>query len=217
MADVLAERGWDLILDARGAPALQRAIQELSAKTRVIGLPGDVADESHRRTLLDAVEQLGGVELLINNASVLGPSPLPPLAGYPLDQLEQVYRVNTIAPLALMQLTLPHLRAKRGTIINISSDAAVEPYEGWGGYGSSKAALDHLTATTGVEEPDVRVYAVDPGDMRTDLQQEACPGEDISDRPEPTTVVPALLHLIESRPPSGRYRADALVAAGVGR
>ncbi|MFD2422353.1 SDR family NAD(P)-dependent oxidoreductase [Amycolatopsis pigmentata] len=143
----------------------------------------------------------------MNNASALGPSPQPLLAAYPARELERVYAVNTFAPLALIQLLLPSLRKNHGTVINVSSDAAVEPYGGWGGYGSSKAALDQLTAILAAEEPDLTVYACDPGDMNTDLHQQAFPDEDISDRPSPETVVPALLRLLESDLPSGRYRA----------
>jgi len=143
----------------------------------------------------------------VNNASVLGPSPQPRLADYPLDVLGRVYEINTIAPLAMTQLALPQLRARRGAIVNITSDAAVEPYEGWGGYGSSKAGLEQVGNILAAEEPLVRVYTFDPGDMRTQMHQEAFPGEDISDRPEPETVVPALLHLLRDAPASGRYRA----------
>ena len=145
------------------------------------------------------------------SASILGPSPQPALADYPLDELRRVYEVNVVAPLALVQQALPRLRAD-AAILDITSDAAVEPYEGWGGYGSSKAALDRLTAILGAEHPELRVYAVDPGDMRTQLQQEAFPGEDISDRPAPEDSVPGLLALIEGSLPSDRYRASELVA-----
>jgi NAD(P)-dependent dehydrogenase (short-subunit alcohol dehydrogenase family) len=166
-----------------------------------------VADPDHRRRLLEAVERLGRLDLLVNNASVLGPSPQPCLADYPLDVLRRVYEVNAVAPLALVQAALPLLRrSSHGRIVNVTSDAAVEPYDGWGGYGSSKAALDQLSAVLAAEEHGVRVWAVDPGDLRTRMHQEAFPGEDISDRPEPETVVPALLALIESDRPSGRLR-----------
>lgn len=217
LAQSLATDRWRLIIDARGAPALAEAASELSAATDVLALAGDVADDVHRHRLSDAVDDMGRLDLLVNNASTLGVSPQPHLVDFPLPELEQVYRINVLAPVALTQLLLPRLRASRGTILNISSDAAVEPYAGWGGYGSSKAALDHVSAILAAEEPDVRVYAVDPGDMRTELQQQAFPGEDISDRPEPDSVVPALLHLIERRPPSGRYRAAQLFLAGTGR
>jgi NAD(P)-dependent dehydrogenase (short-subunit alcohol dehydrogenase family) len=176
----------------------------------VVALAGDVADPEHRRALVEAAG--GPVDLLVNNASLLGPSPQPALADYPLDELRRVYEVNVVAPLALVQLARPRLRAG-AAILNITSDAAVEPYDGWGGYGSSKAALDQLTAILGAEHPELRVYAVDPGDMRTQLHQEAFPGEDISDRPAPEVSVPGLLALIESSLPSGRYRAHDLTAA----
>jgi NAD(P)-dependent dehydrogenase (short-subunit alcohol dehydrogenase family) len=154
----------------------------------------------------------GPIDLLVNNASVLGPSPQPPLGAYPLDVLRHVYEVNAVAPLALVQLALPQL-ASDARILNVTSDAAVEPYEGWGGYGSSKAALDQLSAILAAEHPELRVYSVDPGDMRTQLQQEAFPGEDISDRPPPEESVPGLLALIDGELPSGRYLAREL--AGV--
>jgi len=169
-----------------------------------------VTDADHRRALIEAVG--GPIDLIVNNASVLGPSPQPPLNAYPLDVLRDVYEVNVIAPLALVQLAMPIL-APTARILNVTSDAAVEPYEGWGGYGSSKAALDHMSATLATEQPEVRVYAVDPGDMRTHLQQEAFPDEDISDRPLPEESVPGLLALIEGELPSGRYLAREL--AGV--
>jgi NAD(P)-dependent dehydrogenase (short-subunit alcohol dehydrogenase family) len=216
LARGLAEAGWALILDARGEAALRAVAAELAARTRVVAIPGDVADDVHRRELVAAAGRLGRLDLLVNNASRLGPSPQPRLADYPLDEWERVHRVDVLAPLGLVQLALPLLRAGRGTVMNISSDAAVEPYPGWGGYGSAKAALDALTAVLAVEEPDLRVYAVDPGDMRTVMHAEAFPGEDISDRPAPETVVPALLRLIGLRgdsPPSGRYRAAEVAAS----
>jgi NAD(P)-dependent dehydrogenase (short-subunit alcohol dehydrogenase family) len=173
----------------------------------LVALAGDVADEGHRRALLSAAEGLGGLDLLVNNASTLGATPLPALADYPLDALRRAYEVNAIAPVALSQGALPLLhRSKDPKIINVTSDASVEAYEGWGGYGSSKAALDHLSAVLAREDPTVRVWAVDPGDMRTEMHQEAFLGEDISDRPLPETVVPSLVALIESEQPSGRVR-----------
>ncbi|HEX6027072.1 MAG TPA: SDR family oxidoreductase [Solirubrobacter sp.] len=201
LARALDERGWRLVIDAREAGPLHAAAAELS---NAIAIAGDVADAAHRDALVAAA---GDVDVLVNNASVLGPSPQPALDDYPLDVLEHVYRVNVLAPLALIQLARPK------TILNISSDAAVEPYEGWGGYGSSKAALDHISAILAVERHDLRVYAVDPGDMNTRLHQEAFPGEDISDRPPPEVAVPGLLALIEGDHPSGRYRARALAGA----
>jgi NAD(P)-dependent dehydrogenase (short-subunit alcohol dehydrogenase family) len=206
----LARRGWRLVVDARSREDLAAAVAGLGD---VQAIPGDVADPVHRRGLVAAATAEGRVNLLVNNASLLGPSPQPPLAGYPLRALEDVYRVNATAPLALAQLALPALRASRGRILNITSDASVEAYEGWGGYGSSKAALDHLSAVMAREEPDIRVYAVDPGDMNTRMHQEAFPGEDISDRPPPAASVPGLLELIEGDLPSGRYVARALVRA----
>ncbi len=205
----LAERGWTLIVDARNADELSAATSGLAS---VIAIPGDVTDPGHRARLTARASQLGGLDLLLNNASTLGASPLPQLASYPLQELRQVYETNVIAPLALFQLLAEPLTAAGGTIVNVSSDAAVESYPGWGGYGSAKAALDQLTSVLAEEEPRLRCYAFDPGDLRTEMHQLAFPGEDISDRPEPHTVVPALLRLLDERPPSGRYRASDLTA-----
>lgn len=213
LAHGLAARGWALIIDARGAEALKNAADELAAETDIVPLAGDITDSEHRADLADAVAELGRLDLLVNNASYLGPSPQPPLAGYPLNELRRVYEVDVIAPLALTQLLLPELTAAGGIVINISSDAAVEAYEGWGGYGSAKAALDHATAVLAAEHPGLGVYAVDPGDLRTAMHQAAFPDEDISDRPEPETAVPAFLQLLDSRPISGRYKAADLVPA----
>jgi NAD(P)-dependent dehydrogenase (short-subunit alcohol dehydrogenase family) len=207
LARALADRGWALVLDARGAVDLERATRELGAVTEVAAIPGDVADPDHRRALVQAAGDR--VDLLVNNASVLGPSPQPALAHYPLAELERVYRVNVLAPLALVQLVLPRL-PDGGRVVNVTSDAAVQPYEGWGGYGSAKSALDQLTAVLGAEHPSLRIYAVDPGDMRTQMHQEAFPGEDISDRPPAEDSVPGLLALIEEDLPSGRYEAREL-------
>lgn len=212
LAGALADRGWRLVVDGRHAQDLDRAEDALSRHTEVVAVRGDVAEPAHRERLSVAVSAYGRLDALVNNASTLGPSPLPPLAAYPLDELQRVLRVNTVSPLALLQLLLPMLEASRGAVLNVSSDAAVEAYPGWGGYGASKAALDQLTAVLAAENPNVRSYAVDPGDMRTAMHQEAFPGEDITDRPEPETVVPALLTLIEGSLPSGRYRASDLLA-----
>jgi len=206
LARALLARGWLVVVDARRTDRL--AVDLPGA----IVVTGDVTDPIHREALAAAVDALGRLDLLVNNASDLGPSPLPHLAGYPLDALRSVYETNVIAPLALLQLLLPQLRATSGAVLDISSDAAVEAYEGWGGYGSSKAALDHVSAVLAVEEPAIRVYAVDPGDMRTAMHQAAFPGEDICDRPEPESVVPALLRLIAERPAGGRRRAADLRA-----
>jgi NAD(P)-dependent dehydrogenase (short-subunit alcohol dehydrogenase family) len=207
LARALAARGRRLVIDARGEQALETARAELAAMTEVVALAGDITSESHRRALVAAAG--GELDLLVNNAGGLGPSPLPRLEGYPLDRLEELYRVNTIAPLRLIQLVLPVL-SPRAAILNITSDAAVEAYEGWGGYGSSKAALEQLTRVLAAEHPGLRVYSVDPGDMRTRMHQDAFPGEDISDRPPPERSVPGLLALIEGELPSGRYRASEL-------
>jgi NAD(P)-dependent dehydrogenase (short-subunit alcohol dehydrogenase family) len=204
LARSLAARGWRLVVDARTLPA---APFELSG---ALAIEGDVADPAHRQALVEAAGER--IDLLVNNASDLGPSPMPALADYPPEALERVYRVNAVAPLALAQLVLPRM-PEGGRILNVTSDAAVEAYEGWGGYGSSKAALEQLTAILAAEHPALRVYAVDPGDMRTQMHQDAFPGEDISDRPPPEESVPGLLELIEGDLPSGRYAARSL--AGV--
>jgi NAD(P)-dependent dehydrogenase (short-subunit alcohol dehydrogenase family) len=201
----LAARGWRVVIDARTLPALPAGLTG-----DIVAVEGDVADESHRRALVAAAGDR--IDLLVNNASSLGPSPLPLLSEYPLAALEDVYRANALAPLRVIQLAQPAMPA--GTrILNVTSDAAVEAYEGWGGYGSSKAALEQLTRVLAAEQPELRVYAVDPGDMRTRMHQDAFPGEDISDRPPPEESVPGLLALIEGELPSGRYAARELAAA----
>ncbi|MBV9792109.1 MAG: SDR family oxidoreductase [Chloroflexi bacterium] len=209
LARELARRGWNLILDARGAEALEAARAELAQHTQVIALAGDVTDPAHRRALAEASEAAGGLDAIVNNAGMLGPSPQPALLDYPLDVLEQVYRANVIAPLGIIQALRSSLQPG-ARILNITSDAAVEPYEGWGGYGSSKAALEQLSAILAAENSDLRVFSVDPGDMRTQMHQEAFPGEDISDRPLPETSVPGLIALLEGEQPSGRYAARAI-------
>ena len=209
LARELARQGWTLIIDARGAEALEAARVELAAQTQVTAVPGDVTDAGHREALVEAARAAGGLDLLVNNAGILGPSPQPALLDYPLDVLEEVYRANVVAPLALIQAVRGLLKPG-ARVINIISDAAIEAYEGWGGYGSSKAALMQLSNILGAENPDWRVYAVDPGDMRTQMHQDAFPGEDISDRPLPETSVPGLLALITGDLPSGRYAARAL-------
>jgi NAD(P)-dependent dehydrogenase (short-subunit alcohol dehydrogenase family) len=205
----LADRGWTLIIDARNTENLLAAKESLGDKT--IAIPGDVSVADHRTRLIDAAIDAGGLDLLINNASVLGPSPQPNLDNYPLEVLRRVQDVNFMAPLALIQPALPLLRERRGIVVNITSDAAVEAYPGWGGYGSSKAALNQMTNILAAEEPDVAVYSFDPGDMNTQMHQDAFPGEDISDRPPPERSVPPLIALLEGRPPSGAYRASDLL------
>jgi len=206
----LAGRGWRLIVDGRDPVVLARAAHQLESAgaATVIAIPGDVADPAHRRALVEAIGPR--LDLLVNNASLLGPSPQPALAEYPLEDLEAVYRVNVVAPLALIQQTLPMLAAVGGRIVNVTSDAAVEGYEGWGGYGSSKAALEQLSHVLAAEQPNLRIYWVDPGDLRTEMHQAAFPGEDITDRPLPEVAVPGLLELIEGDRPSGRYRAQSI-------
>ena len=202
----LVEREWRLVVDARGAAALERAVADLGG---IVGIAGDVADPEHRRALVESAGDR--IDLLVNNAGALGPSPQPRLAAYPLAELVRVYEVNVFAPLALVQEALPRL-VPDAAILHITSDAAVEPYAGWGGYGSSKAALEQLTAILATEQPQLRVYGVDPGDMRTQTHQEAFPGEDVSHLPLPEASVPGLLALIEGSLPSGRYRARELVS-----
>ena len=202
----LVDRGWRIVVDARDADALAAAWPDAPQDVLI---PGDVADAEHRRALVDAAGE--PIDLLVNNASLLGPSPLPPLQSYALDELRRVYEANVLAPLALVQLALPRF-SEGARIVNVTSDAAFEAYETWGGYGSSKAALAQVTAVLAVEHPELRVYSVDPGDMRTQMQQDAFPGEDISDRPPPEESVPGLLALIEGDLPSGSYRARDLLA-----
>ena len=214
LAAALAARGWQLVIDARNSSALSAVAAELPG---AVAVQGDITDPAHRAALAAEIERLGRLDLLVNNASDLGPSPLPALADFPLDALRRVYETDVLAPLALTQLVLGRLRSGAGAVLNVSSDAALEPYPGWGGYGSAKAALDQLGAVLGAEEPALRVYAVDPGDMRTDMHQAAFPGEDISARPEPETVVPALLRLLDARPASGRYRAADWASAEAAR
>jgi NAD(P)-dependent dehydrogenase (short-subunit alcohol dehydrogenase family) len=210
LARHLAQNGWGLIIDARGIKSLEEARLELSRFTKVTAIPGDITTKSHRKKLAAAAGQLGGIDALINNASYLGPSPQPVLLDYPLDVLEKVYLTNVIAPLAVIQ-TLRSAMRPYACILNVTSDAGVEAYSGWGGYGSSKAALEHLSAILANENPALRIYWVDPGDMRTQMLQEAFPDEDISDRPLPDESVPGLMTLIEGRKPSGRYSANELV------
>jgi NAD(P)-dependent dehydrogenase (short-subunit alcohol dehydrogenase family) len=213
LARRLAQQGWQLIIDARSKEALEAVQTELSVYTKVTAVPGDVTDPDHRQALATAARGLGGLDAVVNNASVLGPSPQPELLDYPLETLEQVYRTNVLAPLAILQALRGELK-EGARIINITSDAGVEAYPGWGGYGSSKAALEQLSAILATENPSWRVYWVDPGDMRTQMHQEAFPGEDISDRSLPEESVPGLVELLTGAHPSGRYAARALTGEG---
>ena len=215
LTTALLDRDWTVVIDARRVADLDATAVALDSP-RLITIPGDVTDPAHRAALIVAAIDAGCLRLLVNNASRLGPSPQPELADYLAADLRAVYEANVHAPLALVQGTLPALAENNGAVVNLTSDAAVEPYRGWGGYGSAKAALDHISAILGVENPNVAVYAFDPGDMRTEMHQAAFPGEDISDRPEPESVVPALLRLLDTRPPAGRYRAADLLPIGVG-
>jgi NAD(P)-dependent dehydrogenase (short-subunit alcohol dehydrogenase family) len=207
----LAHRGWALVIDARGGAHLESVVGELGGATEVRAVPGDVWDERHRSELIRMAEELGGLDLLMNNASTLGLSPRPLLADYQIDELARVYEVNALAPLALFQRALPLLRGSAGRVINVTSDAAIEGYPGWGGYGSSKAALEQVSHVLAAEHAELRIYWVDPGDMNTQMQQDAFPGEDVSDRLPPEASVPGILRLIEEDLPSGRYLARDLV------
>lgn len=211
LAEGLVDTGWRVVIDGRDARALTSAAQLLGPSATAVA--GDVTDPAHRAALIAAAEARGGVDLLVNNAGILGPSPQPPLAEYPLDALRAVYEVNVLAPIALAQAALPGLRARGGALVNVTSDAAVEAYEGWAGYGSAKAAVEQASNILAAEEPGVRVWWVDPGDLRTRMHQEAFPGEDIGDRPEPATAVPGFLRLLKTRPASGRVRLAELLAA----
>jgi NAD(P)-dependent dehydrogenase (short-subunit alcohol dehydrogenase family) len=223
LAGGLVRAGWSLVIDARDGAALSGAAEKLKASARpgvvVTAIAGDITDPAHRARLIEAAGARGDLELVVNNASTLGPSPLPPLAGYPLEALRTAMETNLVGPLALIQAAAPLLAAIDGRprIVNITSDASVEAYPGWGGYGATKAALDHLGAVLAVEQPGWQVWSVDPGDLRTRMHQDAFPGEDISDRPEPATVVPAFLALVESDRPSGRVRLAELIPARSGQ
>ena len=234
LTTALVSRGWHVVITARGEQRLNSVTEELRSSEnppgldkppttpKVTALAGDIADPAHRARLVAAIGETGHLDLLVNNASTLGPtpggrSPLSRLGALSADDLTEVLSVNVIAPFALTAALLPALDRARGIVIDISSDAAVEHYPDWGSYGASKAALDHLTLTFGVENLDIACYAIDPGDMRTEMQQSAFPGEDISDRRSPDEVVPELLELIATRPPSGRYRATDLHGAGTVR
>jgi NAD(P)-dependent dehydrogenase (short-subunit alcohol dehydrogenase family) len=212
VASRLVDAGWDVVIDARHADALVHAATALGKAAHPIA--GDVTNSAHRRALVGVARQLGGLDLLVNNAGTLGPSPLPMVRDLEPRALVRAFQENVEAPLSLIQVALPLLEQRRGTIVNVTSDAADEAYEGWGGYGATKAALEQLSKVLAVEEKVVRVYAFDPGDLRTDMHQAAFPGEDISDRPLPEEVAPALLRLVERRPPSGRYRAVQFMGAG---
>jgi NAD(P)-dependent dehydrogenase (short-subunit alcohol dehydrogenase family) len=233
LARGLAAMGWSLVIDARDGQALHAAAASIrdtagTADITVTALPGDITDPAHREALLAAAEDLGsgrvyengvtenlgGPDLLVNNAGTLGASPLPALADYPVAELRDAFEVNVLAPVALTQLMLPALRRRGGAVLSITSDAAVEPYAGWGGYGAAKAALEQACNVLAAEENAVRVWWVDPGDLRTRMHQAAFPGEDISDRPLPESVLPAFMRLVSERPPSGRYRAAELMPSG---
>jgi NAD(P)-dependent dehydrogenase (short-subunit alcohol dehydrogenase family) len=209
LARTLANKGWQLIINAQGGEALEQARLELAQITKVIAIAGNIGDAAHRQDLAQAAQQLGGLDALINNAGILGLSPQPSLLDYPLAKLHEVYFTNVVAQLGVIQALRAHFKAG-ARIINVTSDAGVVAYEGWGGYGSAKAALEQLSAILAVENPHWRVYWADPGDMRTQMHQEAFPGEDISDRPLPEESVSGFLELLEGDLPGGRYQARAL-------
>lgn len=220
LADALAASGYSLVIDARDGLALEASAAAIRARhdlplRSVLAIPGDITDLAHRAALAAAATELGGVSLLVNNAGTLGASPLPAMADYPIGELRTTFEINVVAPLALTQLLLPDLRGLGGAVLTVTSDAAVEAYAGWGGYGAAKAALEQACNVLAAEEPAVRVWRVDPGDLRTRMHQQAFPGEDISDRPLPETVVPAFVRLITERMPSGRYRAAELMPTAV--
>ena len=210
LTSALVADGWSVVVDARSGDDLVAATSDLPGPGRVTAIPGDVSDPQHRQQLVNAAAEQGQLRLVVNSASYLGPSPQPLLADYPLDTLRQVYEVNVVAPLALIQLLTPLMAKEGGVIINITSDAGVEGYAGWGGYGSSKAALEQMSRVLAAEQPQLRIYWVDPGDMNTRMQQEAFPGEDVSDRPPPEESVPGLLELAKGERPSGRYQARSV-------
>jgi NAD(P)-dependent dehydrogenase (short-subunit alcohol dehydrogenase family) len=212
LSETLAREGWTLVVDARRADRLDDALSKLRAFTDVTGVVGDVTDALHRSELVAAARRWGPVRLLVNNASTLGGSPLPALGEITPEAFRRTLDVNLVAPVALIQEFSATL-APGATIVNITSDAAVEPYPGWGGYGASKAALEHASRILAVERPDLRVLVVDPGDMRTEMHRDAFPGEDISDRPEPAESVPGIMALVDGDQPSGRYEARTLVPA----
>jgi NAD(P)-dependent dehydrogenase (short-subunit alcohol dehydrogenase family) len=214
LAHRLAADGWDLVIDARHPEDLEAARAEVDAAGpgRVVAVPGDIADPDHVAELVAEAAGGGRFGLLVNNAGTLGPTPLPRVADLRPDDLEWTLRANVVAQLRLIQAALPHLRREAGAIVDVTSDAAVEGYEGWGAYGASKAAFEQLSRVLAAEEPDVRVWWVDPGDMNTRMHQDAFPGEDISDRPSATSRVAGIFRLVEERPPSGRYRVEDLLA-----
>ena len=220
LADALAAAGYIVIVDARDALALDASAAAIRSRhdlprRSIVAIPGDIADPAHRADLAAAGAELGGVSLLVNNAGTLGATPLPALADYPIGELRAALEVNVVAPLALTQLLLPDLRSRGGAVLTVTSDAAIEAYAGWGGYGAAKAALEQATNVLAAEEPAIRAWRVDPGDMRTQMHQDAFPGEDISDRAEPEAIVPGFLRLIGERMPSGRYRAAELMPSAV--
>lgn len=210
LARALAKRGWNLIITARDKEQLTKVRNELAQVTHVAALAGDVTDAGHRDKLATLARGHSGLDALINNAGALGPSPQPALIRYPLDTLRDVFNTNVVAPLGIIQALRADLKPG-ARVINVTSDAGITAYPGWGGYGATKAALDHLSAILSVEDPDLTVYWVDPGDMRTDMHQAAYPGDDISDRPLPEERVPGFIALLESDLPSGRYIASELI------
>jgi NAD(P)-dependent dehydrogenase (short-subunit alcohol dehydrogenase family) len=214
LARGLAGRGWNLVLTSRDAERLRSVRDELATRTHVAAIAGDVTNPTHRAALAVLARGHAGLDAVINNAGALGPSPQPALLDYPLDVLSAVFDANVTAPLGVLQAVRSELKPG-ARIINVTSDAGVNPYPGWGGYGASKAGLEQLSAVLSTENPSLRVYWVDPGDLRTDMHQAAFPGEDISDRPLPEVRVPAFITLLEGDLASGRYIAAELGPAAV--
>jgi NAD(P)-dependent dehydrogenase (short-subunit alcohol dehydrogenase family) len=217
LTTALAADGWYIVVDARHRAGLDELLAGIPDSDGVVAIAGDVGDPAHRSALIAAADRFGRLDALINNASTLGPTPLSPLAAADLTRLAEVFQINTFAPIELANGLLHLLSPSHGAVLNVSSDAGAAHYETWGLYGASKAALDHLTLTFAAESAETNWYAVDPGDMRTQMQQQAFPGDDISDRAQPASVVPAFIRILEERPPSGRYRAVDLMTAGAAR
>ncbi len=213
VSEALVAAGWGVVGDARDAAVLKTSAEELGPSFQPVA--GDITDPAHLASLVTIATEQGNLRLVVNNAGSLGPTPLPSLASLAVEDLQSLFATNVAAPLQLIQLALPLLRVNGGTIINVTSDAVPQHYEGWGAYGASKAALEKISGVVATEVPEVRVYELDPGDMRTDMQQAAFPGEDISDRPEPVLSAPAVLRLVDSDAPSGRYKAVDLINPGL--
>jgi NAD(P)-dependent dehydrogenase (short-subunit alcohol dehydrogenase family) len=213
VARAYARLSLRLIVTARGAAALDEVTTELRQLTGVLALPGDVANAAHAERLVRlGLARFGHIDVLINNASELGPSPMPELVSLPVDEFERVLGTNVVAPLRLVQLVVPAMRARGGgLIVNVSSDAAVQAYPTWGGYGASKAALEHLSRVLAaeLEGSGIRVAVVDPGDMDTAMHRAAEPSVDLSHLPGPDVAVPAFVRLLDDTAAFQRIEAQA--------